>query len=279
MIDKKNKWSIPISENNSMSLVELSIENAVAKVTLNRPEVHNAFNEDVISGLIECFERVENDVKIRVMLLQASGKSFSAGADLNWMQKMANYSEAENMADAQQLALMFSKLYHISKPTIARVQGSAFGGAVGLVACCDIAIATRLSKFCLSEVKLGLIPATISPYIVQVVGPRIAKRLFMTAEVISARRARRIGLVSETVSEDELDFEVYKIINNLLNNGPKAVAMAKAIVEQVAYKPIDTALMQFTSEKIAAVRVSQEGQEGLTAFLDKRSAPWINSND
>lgn len=262
-----------------MSQVELSIENAVATVTLNRPEVHNAFNEAVISSLIECFERVENDDKIRVMVLQASGKSFSAGADLNWMQKMAAYSEAENLADAQQLAQMLYKLYHLSKPTIAKIQGSAFGGAVGLVACCDIAIATRMSKFCLSEVKLGLIPATISPYVVQAVGPRIAKRLFMTADVISARRARRIGLVSETVSEDELNDEVNNIINSLLKNGPHAVSASKALVDEVAFQPINDALLQLTSKKIAAVRTSQEGQEGLTAFLEKRKASWIDTHD
>jgi methylglutaconyl-CoA hydratase len=262
-----------------MSHVELSIENAVAKVTLNRPDVHNAFNEEVISSLIECFETVENDDNIRVMVLQASGKSFSAGADLNWMQKMASYSETENLADAQQLALMLSKLYHLSKPTIAKVQGSAFGGAVGLVACCDIAIASLMSKFCLSEVKLGLIPATISPYVVQAVGPRMAKRLFMTAEVISARRARRIGLVDETVSENELNSAVESIISGLLKNGPQAVSMAKALVDKVAFKPIDDALIQYTCKQIASVRVSEEGQEGLTAFLEKRKAYWINTHD
>jgi len=262
-----------------MSQVELNIENAVAKVTLNRPEVHNAFNEEVISSLIECFDTINNDDRVRVMVLQASGKSFSAGADLHWMQKMAGYSQAENLADAQQLALMFHKLYHLSKPTIAKIQGSAFGGAVGLVACCDIAIASRMSKFCLSEVKLGLIPATISPYVIQALGPRIAKRLFMTAEVISARRARRIGLVSDTVSEDELTSTVDNIISDLLKNGPQAVSMAKALVDQVAFKPIDDTLLQFTSEQIASARVSDEGQEGLSAFLDKRSASWVKSHD
>ncbi|MFT6268213.1 MAG: methylglutaconyl-CoA hydratase [Alphaproteobacteria bacterium] len=262
-----------------MSYVELSIENAVATVTLNRPEVHNAFNEDVISSLSECFERVENDDNVRVMILQATGKSFSAGADLNWMKKMASYSEEQNLADAQQLALMLSKLYHLSKPTIAKVQGSAFGGAVGLVACCDIAIASRMSKFCLSEVKLGLIPATISPYVIQAVGPRIAKRLFMTAEVISARRARRIGLISEAVSEDELDSEVVNIASGLLKNGPIAVSMAKVLVDRVAFQPIDAELMQYTSKQIAATRVSKEGQEGLTAFLEKRPANWIDTHD
>lgn len=262
-----------------MSQVELSIENAIATVTLNRPEVHNAFNEEVIDQLIECFDRIENDDNIRVMILQSTGKSFSAGADLNWMKKMALYSESENLADAQQLALMLSKLYHLSKPTIAKVQGSAFGGAVGLIACCDIAIASRLSKFCLSEVKLGLIPATISPYVIQAIGPRIAKRLFMTADVISARRARRIGLISEAVSEDELNSEVINIASSLLKNGPGAVSMAKALVDKVAFQPIDAQLRLFTSQQIAALRVSFEGQEGLSAFLDKRPANWIDTHD
>jgi methylglutaconyl-CoA hydratase len=262
-----------------MSHVELNIENAVATVTLNRPEVHNAFNEHVISNLIDCFERVENDDNIRVMILQSTGKSFSAGADLSWMKKMASYSEDQNLADAQQLALMLSKLFYLSKPTIAKVQGSAFGGAVGLVACCDIAIASRMSKFCLSEVKLGLIPATISPYVIQAIGPRLAKRLFMTAEVISSMRARRIGLISEAVSEDELDSEVANIASQLLKNGPVAVSLAKSLVDYVAFKPIDADMMRYTSKQIAAVRVSNEGQEGIAAFLEKRPANWVDTHD
>lgn len=262
-----------------MNSVLFSKENAIAKVTLNRPEVHNAFNEDVIQRLIECFEDVSNDDNIRVMILQANGKSFSAGADLNWMKKMASYSEAENLADAKQLALMLSTLYQLNKPTIARIQGAAFGGAVGLVACCDIAIASRMSKYCLSEVKLGLIPATISPYVIQSVGPRIAKRLFMTAEVISSRRARRIGLVSETVSEEDLDSEIDTIINSILKNGPNAVSLAKSLVNEIADQDIDERLINDTSARIASVRVSKEGQEGLSAFLEKRTANWIKSND
>ncbi len=262
-----------------MTSVLFSKENAIAKVTLNRPEVHNAFNEDVIQRLIECSEDISNDDNIRVMILQANGKSFSAGADLNWMKKMASYSEAENLADAKQLARMLSTLYHLNKPTIARVQGAAFGGAVGLVACCDIAVASRMSKYCLSEVKLGLMPATISPYVIQSVGPRIAKRLFMTAEVISSRRARRIGLVSETVSEEDLDSEIDTIINSILKNGPNAVSLAKSLVNEIAYQDIDERLINDTSARIASVRVSKEGQEGLSAFLEKRTANWIKSND
>ncbi len=262
-----------------MSHVELSIDNAVATVTLNRPEVHNAFNEEVIHSLIDCFDKVEKDEHVRVMILQAIGKSFSAGADLNWMKKMASYSQSENQVDAQQLATMLSRLYHLSKPTIARIQGAAFGGAVGLVACCDIAIASKLSKFCLSEVKLGLIPATISPYVIKAIGPRNAKRLFMTAEVIPAKQALQIGLVSEIVSEEELSDTVKQIASAILKNGPKAVSAAKQLVNKVAYKTIDNDLLAYTSEQIAATRVSAEGQEGLAAFLDKRSPNWINTHD
>ena len=262
-----------------MSHVELTIENQVAKVTLNRPELHNAFNEEVIKDLTNCFDTVENNHAVRVMVLQSTGKSFSAGADLNWMKKMAGYSKAENLADAKNLAVMLNKLNNLSKPSIARIQGSAFGGAVGLIACCDIAIASKLSKFCLSEVKLGLIPATISPYVVEAVGPKMAKRLFMTAEVISARRARRINLVHETVSEEDLDNEVDSHISNILKNGPIAVTLAKSIVDKVANQPINEAMIEQTSEMIAEVRVSDEGQEGLNAFLEKRAANWIHSHD
>ncbi len=262
-----------------MSHVELTIENQVAKVTLNRPELHNAFDEEVIKDLTNCFDTVENNHAVRVMVLQSTGKSFSAGADLNWMKKMAGYSKAENLADAKNLAVMLNKLNNLSKPSIARIQGSAFGGAVGLIACCDIAIASKLSKFCLSEVKLGLIPATISPYVVEAVGPKMAKRLFMTAEVISARRARRINLVDETVSEEDLDNEVDSHISNILKNGPIAVTLAKSIVDKVANQPINEAMIEQTSEMIAEVRVSDEGQEGLNAFLEKRAANWIHSHD
>jgi len=262
-----------------MSQITYNIENAVAKVTLNRPEVHNAFNQDLIAELIECFDMIEKDPTIRVMILQSTGKSFSAGADLQWMKNMAGYSKTENEKDAKQLAIMLHKLYSLSKPTIARVQGSAFGGAIGLIACCDIAVASKLSKFCLSEVKLGLVPATISPYVIEAIGPRMAKRLFMTAEVISARRARRIGLINEFVSEADIDNEIDLIVSNILKNGPCAVAEAKQLVRYVAYKDIDSEMINSTSELIQKLRVSEEGQEGLNAFLEKRQANWILNDD
>ncbi|MBT1449726.1 enoyl-CoA hydratase/isomerase family protein [Glaciecola sp. XM2] len=263
-----------------MHNVELEIDKqGVARVTLNRPDVHNAFDENTIAQLIEIFDSVDQNDDVRVMILQAKGKSFSAGADLNWMQKMATYAYEQNKQDAGELAKMLNKLYSLSKPTIARVQGAAFGGAVGLVACCDMAIGSRLSKFCLSEVKLGLIPATISPYVIQAIGLREAKRLFMTAEVISSRRARRLGLLNETVSEEDLDTTIDTIIKALLKNGPTAVSQAKALASYVSTRPIDTELIDYTTEQIAQIRVSQEGQEGLNAFLNKRKPNWIADND
>jgi methylglutaconyl-CoA hydratase len=247
----------------------------VATVTLNQPEIHNAFDDKLILQLTDIFSRVNQNKDIRVMVLAATGKSFSAGADLNWMQRMATYSYEQNLADANALAKMFLILNTIDKPTIARVQGAAFGGAVGLVACCDMAVGSKLSKFCLSEVKLGLAPATISPYVIDAIGARVAKRYFTTAEVFSARRARRLGLLSEAVVEEELDSTVENLIEHILKNSPAAIRAAKQLIFDVQNKPISDALLATTSEKIAELRVSDEGQEGLNAFLQKRRANWI----
>lgn len=246
----------------------------VVTVTLNRAEKHNAFNDEMIAELTACFNQVEQDSEARVMVLAANGKSFCAGADLSWMRRMASYSYAQNKADADALATMFKTLYRLRLPTIARVQGAAFGGAVGLIACCDMAVANKLSKFCLSEAKIGLVPATISPYVIEALGPRVAKRYFTTAEVFSSRRARRLGLISETVSEDALDDTVAELVSHILGNGPRAVEQGKALVSKVAYQPIDDELIDATSQLIANVRVSEEGQEGLGAFLEKRSPSW-----
>jgi len=257
--------------------ITIDIDNrGVATVTLNRPHIHNAFDDTVIVELINAFEFIHQNNDVRVMVLAATGKSFCAGADLNWMKKMASYSYAENRQDAEQLAKLFSTLYNLNKPTIARVQGAVYGGGVGLVACCDIAIGSKLSKFCLSEVKLGLVPATISPYVIEAIGPRLSKRYFMTAEVMSALRARRIGLLSEVVSEEELESSVESVILPLLNNGPSSVAIAKQLVNKISYCAIDEKLIDETSDLIASVRVSDEGQEGLTAFLEKRTPNWKN---
>lgn len=246
----------------------------VVTITLDRAEKHNAFNDQMIAELVAGFGQVNADPNARALVLAANGKSFCAGADLSWMQQMAEYSYQQNKQDADHLAAMFSTLYKMQIPTIARVQGSAYGGAIGLIACCDIAIANKMSNFCLSEVKIGLVPATISPYVINVMGAHIAKRYFMTAEVFSSRRARRLGLIAEAVSEDSLDETIDALLNNLLNNGPQAVKTAKALVADIANKSIDQSLIEQTSELIARTRVSPEGQEGLNAFLNKRLPSW-----
>ncbi|WP_026374717.1 enoyl-CoA hydratase/isomerase family protein [Aestuariibacter salexigens] len=250
-------------------------DRGVATVTMNRPDRHNAFDDSMIAELTKTFKKVDNDANVRVMVLAANGKSFCAGADLNWMKRMAQYSYDENYADAKALATMLETLNTLSKPTIARVQGAAFGGAVGLIACCDMAIGSKLSKFCLSEVKLGLIPATISPYVIDAIGARIARRYFVTAEVFSSRRARRLGLLSETVTESELDDTVEALISHILKNGPAAVSAAKKLVLEVQDKEHTDTLLDMTSERIAAIRVSDEGQEGLSAFLERRKPSWF----
>ncbi len=254
-------------------------ERGVASITLNRPEKHNAFDDTIIAALSHYLDTAAQDNYVRVLILRAEGKSFSAGADAGWMKKMAGYSVEENQQDAFALATLLNKLNTLPKPVIARVQGAAFGGAIGLIACCDMAVGTKLSKFCLSEVRIGLIPATISPYVIEAMGARVCRRYFQTAEVFSARRARRLGLLSEVVTEDELDDTVETLVSQLLKNGPVAMARAKALVRNVAFRPVDENLMQETSQEIADIRVSDEGQEGLTAFLEKRPAQWQESSN
>ncbi|MDF2179952.1 enoyl-CoA hydratase/isomerase family protein [Aliiglaciecola sp. CAU 1673] len=246
----------------------------VATLTLNRPEKHNAFDDKLILALTEHFKEAGSDPKVRVLVLAANGKSFCAGADANWMKRMASYSFEENVADAKALATMLYTLNSLPKPTIAKVNGAAYGGAVGLVACCDMAVATKLSKFCLSEVKLGLIPATISPFVIDAMGARVARRYFTTAEIFSARRARRLGLVSEAVTEEELDGTVESLIDAILKNSPDAISAAKQLIFDVSAEQDAEELMEKTSLRIATVRVSEHGQEGLTAFLDKRRPNW-----
>ncbi|MFC6634248.1 enoyl-CoA hydratase/isomerase family protein [Microbulbifer taiwanensis] len=259
-------------------LTEIDSE-GVATVTLNRPEIHNAFDDELIRELGETFDRLARDTSIRALVLASNGKSFSAGADLNWMKRMANYSEEENRRDAAALAAMLYKLDTFPAPTIARVQGAAFGGAVGLVSCCDMAVASERASFCLSEVKIGLLPATISPYVINAVGTRQARRYFVTAERFSAERAQQIGLVSEVCAEGELDLQVQKLVNAITDNGPRAVSMAKQLAMSMSNRVVNEELQGQTSALIAAVRVSPEGQEGLGAFLEKRAPNWMNSSD
>ena len=247
----------------------------VARVRLNNPEKHNAFDDQMIGQLTEAFAAVAGNASVRVMVLASEGKSFSAGGDLGWMKRMASFSHEENLRDAGALGLMLQTLNQIPQPTIARIQGQAFGGAVGLVSCCDMAVAASAASFSLSEVKIGLIPATISPYVIAAIGERAARHYFVTAERFDAHRALQIGLVSEVVDAEQLDQEVDRLVDAVLGNGPEAVRAAKQLLFDVAGKPIDQQLINATCETIARIRASEQGQEGLQAFLDKRKPQWL----
>ena len=237
-------------------------EDGVATVTLNRAEVHNAFNDTVIADLTGVLRRLGDDDKVRAVVLRAEGKSFSAGADLGWMQRMAGYGHAENLADAGALAELMRVLNFLPKPTVARVQGAAFGGGVGLVACCDIAIASDAASFSLSEVRLGLIPAVISPYVVAAIGERAARRYFLTAERFGADEALRIGLVHQVVPADQLDSAVDTILTRLSEGGPAAQRAAKDLIFAVAHRPVDAGLIHDTAERIATIRASVRRARG-----------------
>ena len=247
----------------------------VALVTLNRPEKHNAFDDAVIAELRAAFADLAARNDVRVVVLASRGKNFSAGADLGWMKRMADYDYTHNLQDAQLLAGMLQALHDLPQPTIARVQGAAFGGAVGLVSCCDMAVAGESASFCLSEVKIGLIPATISPYVIKAIGERASRRYFTTAERFRAAQALQLGLVSEVVAEDELDAAVEKLVSALLQNGPCAVRASKQLVVDVAGREVTPALVEDTCGRIAQIRISDEGQEGLGAFLHKRKPSWL----
>jgi len=253
----------------------IALHDGVAVVALNRPDVHNAFNATLISELTEVLNVLDEDDAVRAVVLAGNGKSFCAGADLNWMKKMAGYSAEENLADAQALALMLRTLNGLSKPTVARVQGAAYGGGVGLTACCDIAIAAIEATFALSEAKLGLIPATISPYVIEAIGARQARRYFLTGERFDAAEAYRIGLVHDIVPIADLDDRVNEVLGTLLLAGPRAQLECKALIRGVAHRPIDAAVISGTAEHIAAVRASPEGREGVAAFLQKRTPAWV----
>ena len=248
----------------------------VATLTLNRPEKHNAFDAALIAELTQKLAQLNNDDRVHIVILTGAGKSFSAGADLAWMRSMAKFSEAENIEDALKLAELMDALNTLRKPTIARVQGAVYGGGVGLVACCDIAVASDNAKFCLSEVRLGLVPSVISPYVLAAIGAHQARRYFLTADVIEAARAREIGLVHEVVTADELDGAVEREVTLLLKAGPKALAACKELIAANAAASVSArrALKQKTAQLIAQLRVSAEGQEGLSAFLEKRLPKW-----
>jgi methylglutaconyl-CoA hydratase len=246
----------------------------VATVSLNRPEIRNAFNEVLIEELRSTFERVATDPKVRLMVLAGNGKSFSAGGDLNWMRRQGMASEKENLEDGYRLALMLKTLDILPKPVIGRVHGAAYAGGIGLVSCCDVAVAAEGTEFSLSEVKLGLAPATIGPYVTAAIGPRHMRRYAVSGERFKADEARRIGLVHEVVPMAELDAMVEKLVAEFLLGGPEAQAAAKELVRDVTYRSIDEALMRDTGARIAKRRASSEGAEGIQAFLDKRKPRW-----
>lgn len=254
-------------------------QQGVATVTLNNPEKHNAFDDLIIKDLTAIFQKVAQSNDIKILVLASTGKSFSAGADLAWMKRMASYSYEDNLKDATSLANMLKALNFLPQPTIAKIQGAAFGGAVGLASCCDIVIAASKASFCLSEVKLGLIPATIGPYVVNAIGLKAARRYFITAERFFADKAQQIGLVDEVVELESLTAEVDKMIAVLLSNGPKAIQAAKKLALDVAFQAFSETLLQDTSQRIAHLRVSPEGQEGLTSFFEKRSPTWQLTKD
>jgi len=247
---------------------------AVLRLRLDRPDLHNAFDAALIAALTTALQRAGNDDGVRVVVLEGSGASFSAGADLNWMRGMAAAGETENRSDALALARLMRTLDELPKPTVARVHGAAFGGGVGLVACCDIAIGVPEAKFGLTESKLGLLPAVISPYVIDAIGERQARRWFASAEIFDAETALRIGLLHQVVPAMQLDEAVQRQIALLLKAGPKAAASAKSLVRRVAAESDRDVLDRENAALIAQLRVSPEGQEGLAAFLDKRSPSW-----
>jgi len=257
-------------------MLEVTKNGGVARVTLNRPELRNAFDDALIGELRRAFADVEKDRSVRVMVLAGNGPAFCAGADLNWMKRMAGYGYDENLADARALAEMLAALDRLTKPTIARVHGPVFAGGTGLVAACDIAVGTPEAKFCLSEAKLGLSPATISPYVMRAMGERNARRYFLTAEVFDAQEAYRVGMLSILVEGKELDATVAALVQHLLAGGPEAHAKIKTLIRSVTGRRPDDALAAETAQRIAEIRGSPEGKEGIAAFLEKRKASWCS---
>jgi methylglutaconyl-CoA hydratase len=247
---------------------------AVTALTLDRPEVHNAFDEALIAALTAAFNEAAADDKVRAVVLRANGKSFSAGADLNWMKRMAGFSEEENFADAKRLAELLRVIDTCPKPTIARVHGAAFAGATGLIACCDLAVAVTEVEFAVTEVRLGLIPAVISPYLIRAMGARQARRWFLTAERFSAEQALAMNLIHEVVAADELDPCVDHWLDAVRKAGPHALSAAKLLVRAVDQSP-SPEIIEDTAKRIAAIRAGAEGKEGVASFLEKRKPGWV----
>jgi len=254
--------------------LDIQIQGRVARVFLNRPEVRNAFNDSVITELAETFTRLGNDPGLRAIVLGGHGKAFCAGADLNWMKSMAGYGWEDNRADATRLAEMLWAVYVCPLPVVGRLQGDCYAGGMGLAACCDVLVASEGMHFCLSEAKLGLLPATISPYVIRAMGEQAARRYFVTAERFSAAQAHAMGFVHEVVTADALDAKVDEITALLVANGPAAVKACKRLVQDFAGRDITQDLRAETARRIADIRASDEGREGVQAFLNKREPAW-----
>ena len=259
----------------SFQHIQLTIDYPLATLTLARAKLHNAFDDVMLQELLTALLRVEKDDRIHLLQLNALGKSFSAGADAAWMQRMSQYSYQENLQDAGVLAQVMDTLAHLPQPTVAVVQGAAYGGGVGLIACCDLVIASEQSEFCLSEVKLGLIPAVISPYLIKSMGVKMTQYYALTAERFNAQRAQQLGLISQVVTADQLEARTQSLIATLLNNAPMALRECKALLNQLNNDMPFTHQKALTIETIARLRVSTEGQEGLQAFLTKRTPQWV----
>jgi methylglutaconyl-CoA hydratase len=256
--------------------LRIEIQAQVARITLSRPEIRNAFNDEVIAELTAAFLELGGRDDVRAIVLAAEGPAFCAGADLNWMRRMADYTREENLSDAAKLAEMLRVMYACPKPTVAAVQGDVFAGGMGLVAACDMAVSVDTATYCLSEVKLGLIPATISPYVIRAMGARAAHRYFLTAERFTAQEAHRIGFVHELVAPDALDAKVDELVKALTSASPNAVRACKRLVQDVAERELTGDLIAATVEGIADIRASEEGREGVQSFLQKRKPAWLS---
>jgi methylglutaconyl-CoA hydratase len=256
--------------------VKYEKQNRIARVTFNRPQIHNAFNAMVLTEMQQVFDEIEKDDSIRVVVLTGAGKSFCAGADLNWMRSVVSQSFEQNLAESNALAKLFHAMYSCKRPVIGSINGAAIGGGTGFVAVCDIAIAAQSAVFSFSEVKIGLIPACIGPYVIKKIGEGKTRELFITGERMNAERAHEVGLVSRVVDDHQLDSEVDRLVKFMLSSGPEAVSMAKKLIREV---PVMTPkeFKPYTAEMIARLRISDEGQEGMDAFLNKRKPRWVES--
>ncbi|MBN1270873.1 MAG: enoyl-CoA hydratase/isomerase family protein [Candidatus Aminicenantes bacterium] len=253
------------------------IEKGVARLTFNRPEVHNAFHADLINEACEAVRQAKEDPSVRVLVITGAGKSFCAGADLNWMREIIHYSFEQNLEESLKIAEVMHSIYSLPKPVVAMVNGAAIGGGTGFVAACDIAVAAEEAVFSLSEVKIGLVPAAISPYVIRKIGERNAREYFLTGKRIPALQAREIGLVNTVVSREELEQSVEDIVRRLLSSGPEAIAKCKELIQRVPGMDWEE-VKDFTARMIAGLRISEEGQEGMAAFLKKRKPSWIKDS-